>query len=186
MRPILPTLFKIHKLWWDRWIIHHSWSMDHGILNAPAIRTYHSSWRIDGHIVSYDEYKRRKAINDGDLFQSKWFDDDPSYHYLIEYYKQHPEILIGLPMTEKGAHCAGMNSRSLGTCFIGKFDDVAPPDELLKYAATHLFAPVLTISGYKPDILEPHSKYANKSCPGKKFDMDRLRQMVEDSMHGKR
>ena len=173
--PSLKDLIKPDWLWWKWIIIHHSWSKDHGTLDWGGIRKYHTSYRIDGYIVTRAEYIRRKKIRDGKLFQLPW--SDIAYHFGIEKVNGHYEILIGRSILVHGGHCKGMNRNSLGICFIGNYDEVEPPEEMLQFAAERLINPLLKISGYSTDCIAGHRKYAKKTCPGKKFDLNQLKLM---------
>ena len=166
-------------LWWKWIIIHHSWSKDHDTLDWGGIRRYHCAYRIDAHIVTKEEYNRRLKIRDGKQFQKPWFKDDSGYHVGCEYVKGHHEILLGRPLTLPGVQCKGMNNKSLGFCFTGNFDLKAPPEEMLVYAAKRFFVPILQMSGYGVECIKGHRDYANKSCPGKKFDLDMFRDIVK-------
>jgi len=177
LMPSLKDLIKPKWLWWKWIIIHHSWSKDHGTLDWGGIRKYHTSYRIDGHIVTKTEYIRRLDIRDGKLFQPPW--SDIAYHFGIEKVGGHYEILIGRSILVHGGHCKGMNRSSLGICFIGNYDEVEPPEEMLTFAAERLIVPLLKISGYSTDCIVGHRKYAKKSCPGKRFRLDVLQNIVK-------
>lgn len=134
-------------------ILHHSWSRDNGELDWPGIRNYHVK----------------------DL---GW--DAIGYHYGIELYSSHYEILTGRFMDVEGAHCRdkGMNHKSLGLCLIGNFDEVAPPEKQWK-AAVDLTRSIcsrfnLSISS----ILGHREAGSSKTCPGLLFDMDKFRTEV--------
>ncbi|MGB3478367.1 MAG: peptidoglycan recognition family protein [bacterium] len=163
-------------LWWQWIIIHHSWSKDHDTLDWGGIRRYHCAYRIDAYIVTKAEYNRRLKIKNGKLFQVPW--SDIAYHFGVEKVGGHYEILIGGSILEHGAHCKGMNRSSLGICFVGNYDKVEPPEEMLGFAAERLIVPLLKISGYSTDCIVGHRKYAKKSCPGKRFNLDTFQNIV--------
>lgn len=110
-----------------------------------------------------------QIINNNTLFNLPW--NDIGYHFGIEKVNGQYEILIGRPITEYGAQCKGMNNKSLGICFVGNYDLEEPPEEMLQVAATRLIKPLLEISGLKPEYIKGHGDYANKNCPGEKFDI---------------
>jgi len=139
----------------DRVVIHHSKTKDGHTVSWPAIHAYH--------------------VN-----EKGW--SDIGYHAGIEDVGGRFVCMFGRPDVQPGAHCYGQNRRSLGFCFIGDFD-AAPPGRLrLVTACRRVLAPWLLRHGLGVDALVPHRQYANKSCPGSKFDMDELRQICAEVM----
>ena len=95
----------------------------------------------------------------------------------IELVDDHYEILMGRMPDQTGAHCTqeGMNSKSLGICFIGNFD-LTPPEndqwnlgiKLVKYLIYIYKIPIEKVKG--------HREFASyKTCPGIMFDLDKFR-----------
>lgn len=164
---------------WERVLIHYSWSKDHDTLDWPGIRKFHMSYRVDGVSVSKQEYLRRIDLGEGKYFQKPW--RDIGYNFGLELYNDTNEILIGRPLTEYGAHCktGGMNRVAIGVCVIGKFDDTAPDARIYDVLAKRLLAPLTLYHHIPISLIEPHSKYDTyKTCPGKLFDMKKLRDVV--------
>lgn len=125
-------------------IIHHSLTRDSGTVSWGAIRRYHTE-------------------------TNGW--KDIGYHYGIELVENDYEVLVGRPQNIQGAHCPAVNSASLGICFVGNFDLAPPPDEML-IRAVNVFAPIIRSLGISWNNIYPHSKYSQKTCPGKMFPMD--------------
>lgn len=157
-------------------IIHHSYSPDNRQINDwESTRRYHMSWRHNDISIPAAEAKMLMAA--GVDVIPPW--KDIGYHAGQE--RENGKLIrrIGRPETMTGAHCSqqGMNSRSLGYCFVGCYDRVPPTDYELGFAAEWLAD---WIRKYRLTVndIEPHSKYAAKSCPGTVFPMDKLRQMV--------
>ena len=101
---------------------------------------------------------------------------DIGYHWGVEKVDRVYRVHMGRLPTETGAHVGGKNSTSIGVCLVGNFSRAKPPAELLKYAAK--FVSWLSwVSGDLPVV--GHNELANTECPGKHFDMDRFREMVE-------
>jgi N-acetylmuramoyl-L-alanine amidase len=77
-----------------------------------------------------------------------------------------------------GAHTIGMNQSSLGICVVGNYDLAGPSEAVLNRLAD-LCALKCKEYKLKPEDIETHHKYASyKTCPGSKFPMQKLRQMV--------
>ncbi len=136
----------------EKMIIHHSATADSGTLSWPAIRYYHvetNGWSAVG------------------------------YHFGIEWNMSAGggsyEMLVGRPLFHSGAHTAGMNTKSIGVCFVGDYDAREPPVAMLEYAAPRLAHVCRALSiPIKPYTIRGHRDYANKTCPGNKFDIERL------------
>jgi len=120
------------------------------------------------------------AIAKYHYYNKGWLQGGPDtggYNVYVEYVNNKPEIIWGRPLWMDGAHTEGMNHKSIGFCMVGKFDKVAPPQALLAKLAEAIKLVAVEIGGMRP--LEPHSKYnKSKTCPGLKFPMDKLRDMV--------
>lgn len=139
----------------DRIIIHHSATQD-----GPTL-----SWG---------------AIHDHHVNHNGW--NDIGYHAGIEQIGDRYVCLFGRPDVRTGAHTLGENKRSLGFCFVGNFDLRAPGVERFRVAARRVLAPWLLRYGLGVDALLPHRDFAHKTCPGREFDMDLLRQVCAEEM----
>jgi len=136
-------------------IIHCSATKDSGTVSWQAIRRYHM----------------------GTLHWS-----NIGYHFGCELVNNQFEILAGRPLNIAGAHCraAGMNSRSIGFCVIGSFDYIKPPIEQVTLSAKYVagLADLLNIPTSK---IRGHRHFeSKKTCPGKMFDMDGFRKIVDN------
>lgn len=129
-------------------IIHHSATQDSGTVSWTAIRKWHTG------VHPQSPYKWK----------------DIGYHGGIELINDYYEVLLGRPLNESGAHTVGMNNTAIGFCFIGNYDDVSPPDAMLQKAILVL-APLVKAFQIPLTNVHPHSMYAAKTCPGKKFPM---------------
>jgi len=119
-------------------IVHCSATKDSGTVSWSAIRRYHTEtlgWRDIGYHVGIEKVTDAAGRSTYETF-------------------------LGRPLTMQGAHCAaqGMNSRSLGVCFVA--------------ALCRVFnIPVDSIYGHR-DFDK------GKTCPGLEFDMKELRQLT--------
>lgn len=161
-------------------IIHHSATKDGQTVDWEAITRYHTSWRYNGQIIS--ALKAEELINKGVKgVESPW--RDIGYHWGIEIVNNEVVVMQGRPETMAGAHTTqqGMNSKSLGICVVGNYDLVAPSDDVM-LALANLCAKKLIQYGLTIDRIKAHRDYANKTCPGKLFDMNKLREMVKQEV----
>lgn len=137
-------------------VIHHSLTKDGKELNWRAIRKFHieeHGWR------------------------------DIGYHYGIERVGDDITIQYGRPVTQIGAHVAGMNSNTIGICIVGNYDKIKPPKDMLERAGAVVrtlqsaFAvPRSRVIGHREaQKMLGMKKEERKSCPGTKFDMDMFR-----------
>lgn len=87
------------------------------------------------------------------------------------------------PLNAFGAHCEGHNSNGLGVVLAGDFDHEDPKangwDMLVKVVAM-----LAEVFGIPVSKIYPHSAFAAKSCPGKKFSMAEFRRDVEKAQSG--
>jgi N-acetylmuramoyl-L-alanine amidase len=140
-------------------ILHHSASPDHETLkDFDAIRRYHidhNGWR------------------------------DIGYHFVIEDVDGAAQVFSGRPVDQNGAHCPGMNQKSIGICMVGNYDIAPPPAHLVDGLIT-----VLTelMSEYKIPVekILPHRAAAQPghatACPGKFFPMDEIKRRLGSAM----
>jgi len=138
-------------------ICHHSLTKDGPTVSWGAIRKFHTQTLK----------KPYKSIG---------------YHCGVELVKSGDELyfeaLMGRMWTESGAHCRGQNSHSLGICFIGDYDKEAPKPGLVM-AGARIIALWLDIFELAiNDIYSHHNFDPRKSCPGKLFDMEFLKDCV--------
>jgi len=152
-------------------IIHHSLTKDGSTVSWNAIRKYHMSWKHEGRIITHD--KALELIDQGIRnIEQPW--KDIGYHMGIELVGDHYEALLGRAFDDTGAHTRGQNGKSWGVCFIGNFDVEEPSEEMLLFGIKYIKA-LMRIAKMGRDQVFGHCEFSNKSCPGKLFSMDWLR-----------
>ena len=168
-------------------VIHHSATADGSVFNWGAIRRYHTSFRIDGVIVTRDEFERRKAEGLGVRFEAPW--RDIGYHFGLELVGTAWEVIFGRMPEDTGAHCPEllMNQVGIGICVVGNFDAGAPGDDvvgklavLVKWLMQMYRIPAKNVWGHREaqaagGVAPEH----RKTCPGAKFDMEAFRKILE-------
>jgi hypothetical protein len=105
---------------------------------------------------------------------------DIGYHYGIELVNVEYEIIAGRMIDTPGAHCSagGMNHRSIGICFVGNFDLVAPNEDQWDLGLK-LVRALCEIGSIDDKRVFGHREIDGmKSCPGRKFDMVRFRRAL--------
>jgi len=127
-------------------ILHHSLTKDFRTVSWPAIRNYH--------------------VN-----ELNW--QDIGYHFGIEQVNDSYEIFMGRMPYIKGAHARRQNESSLGICFVGDFDTVAVPEGQWKKGLV-LVRWLMNEYNISINNIWPHSAFADKTCPGLKFDIPRF------------
>jgi hypothetical protein len=137
-------------------MLHHSFTKDGDTVSVPAIREFHlaQGWR------------------------------DIGYHYLLEVVgygngKRSLELIVGRPETEQASACpqGGMNVAAIHYCVVGAFDDAAPSDEVYEKLARHLRSACERYGIPVENIVGHHDFNAGKTCPGRLFDLERVRRM---------
>ncbi len=168
-------------------IIHHSATKDGVVNDWDAIRRYHMSWRRQGRILTPEEGQELLAKGVKGVEPP---DREIGYHRGFERIGTTLVLREGRAIGDTGAHCRElhMNSKSIGYCIVGNFD-LEPPDlELLKFVAAQAKKdvaaygiPVQAIRGHREIGAQAGFDWRlgqYKSCPGKYFPMDSLRQFV--------
>lgn len=138
----------IKKRNWSHLIIHHSADKDDLGLDFDNYLDYHVRVRM-------------------------W--QDLGYHGVNEEVEGHSINIYGRPFTRIGAHCRGMNSKSLGFCFAGNFNlEAGPKDARIIDAVRRVIVPWIMYWDIPVEKISPHRKYAKTDCPGKLFRWDKL------------
>ena len=128
-------------------ILHHSASHDGMATNWSQIRFYHTALR-------------------------GW--KNVGYHYGIELVGQDYEVLLGRFENEDGAHCPGHNSKALGVCLVGNFEENYVPSEQYQLALKLVRQLMRNHNILLPNVYG-HRELADTLCPGKYFDLDAFR-----------
>ncbi len=169
---------------WEYIIIHHSATPIATNGSWEAITKFHTSWAIDGHIVSEAEYNRiKKAEPKGHWFKKPYKDN--GYHFGIDNVGGELIYRKGRPLDMNGAHAgSAWNSKALGICMVGDYDKVSPSEELLK----SLWIMVKGLKSFYKipvDNVITHREAnflagatESKTCAGSKFDIDKFRALL--------
>ena len=143
-------------------ICHHSLTKDSITVSGQAIRKYHIE------ILELD---------------------DIGYHFIIEFIgrngrkakvlrQDHYEILTGRMLDKVGAHCRGMNRKSIGICFVGNFDLYKPPHEMWMLGLK-LVRSLMKVFNIPHKNVRGHHEFADyKTCPGLSFNMGKFRDQL--------
>jgi len=161
-------------------IIHHSATKDGDVVDWQAIRRYHKSWAYQGKIIK--EADARNLIAEGKEVKHPWY--DTGYNFGIEKINGEIETLVGRPLTFVGAHTKGRNHDSIGICCIGNYDIATPAEEMYE-AAANLCMVLVDIYSIPLQSIKGHRSFADKSCPGKNFDIQRVIDNVARKVIGK-
>ena len=151
-------------------------------MNKPEYIVVHHSHTPDGRTLSWEAIRKYHIETNG------WH--DIGYHKGVELVKDKVIVLQGRPDNMVGAHAKelGMNSKSIGICVVGNYDEVEPDEDHLNVLKQLCFAymvnykiPVDKIIGHR-EVGKmagfDWTKGQYKSCPGRKFDMDAFRARV--------
>ena len=115
------------------------------------------------------------AIRGYHIAVNRWA--DIGYHYGLERIDGRIILQSGRAPWTEGAHCKaeGRNHDSLGLCVVGRYDEVAPDDELYDRTVQTL-AELCFYFQIRHEAVSGHREYdPGKTCPGLTWDLDRLR-----------
>lgn len=135
---------------WTEIIVHHSASPDSDDPDTPSI----TRWHVEGRGWS-----------------------DVGYHFLVELVDGKYEVCSGRPLAKVGAHCIGHNKTGIGVCFVGDFSSRPVPEAQMQ-AGAELIARLMHEWNIPIQKVSPHKKFWATACPGERFDITLLRQMV--------
>lgn len=152
-------------------MIHHSFTEDGVTVSWPAIRRYH-------------------VVTNG------W--KDIGYHYGVELVtdtgfptgdprRLSIEALIGRPQEEIAAACpqGRMNEIAYHVCCVGNFDDAPPSEALLDVLVKRILVPLVLQDRIALANVVGHRDFnPHKTCPGTKFDLNRVRVKLHDALGG--
>ena len=143
---------------WEEIIVHHTWK--------PTVKDFLS--HPDGlyWVRVIDRFHRSKG----------W--EGIGYHFVLT-----PDglIYVGRKLDKSGAHTVGHNATGIGVCLLGNFDDedlTAAQWISLKYLLAWL-CHAFTIPC---DCIHFHREFANKTCPGRRLDLGKVREAVRVTM----
>ncbi|MEO0341157.1 MAG: peptidoglycan recognition family protein [Bacteroidota bacterium] len=95
------------------------------------------------------------------------------YHYVIS---KDGKIYQTNDLDAISYHTSGQNSRSIGICLTGNYDEEKPPSIQLQQCAQLILA--LDELLFNDLVVLGHRDFSAKSCPGDNFDLDHLKSMV--------
>jgi hypothetical protein len=149
-------------------------------MRTPTHIMVHHSLTADGDTVSWGAIERYHREVNG------W--RDIGYHAGIELTGEEAKLgpfayqaLIGRAPAAMAAACpqGNMNNVALHVCCVGNYDLVEPPRRLIEVLLERVILPWMNEYGIPPEHIVGHRDYnPAKTCPGTKFDLDRLRKMV--------
>lgn len=143
-------------------VLHHSLTADGATVSWDAIRGFHT-----------------RPVSDGG---HGW--REIGYHFGIELVGKTYEILHGREVWERAAAVREDRSNQYGIhiCVVGNFDD-APPPEAQWRKVVELVATLAKIFKTPSNCIIGHNRHSPyKTCPGRRFDLDQLREDVAERL----
>lgn len=102
---------------------------------------------------------------------------DIGYHFVVERVAGDYVAVPGRSLDMIGSHCPGKNASHLGVCFAGNFE-TSEVHELQLSVGAHLVAKLCLQFAIPLEAIEPHRKYRATLCPGSRFPMAELVDLV--------
>lgn len=163
---------------WTHVVIHHSCCVNNHTASWEEILAHHTSWRYNNKKIDKEEGKRFQAQGIKDV-EPPWI--DIGYHAGIELINNSYTIRIGRNVGLKGKHCSQMDDTALGFVFIGNYNVWYPDPVMLDYAALFLAAWLIAFDIPVENVI-PHGMLCQShNCPGELFDMEYLRDAIEEA-----
>ncbi len=110
---------------------------------------------------------------------------DIGYHWVIRFDPAAGwTVEPGRPAAYQGAHVKSHNDHTIGVVVCGNYSRLVPPPEVYEFVAT-VVAGLLRKYALHPNDVRGHREMygARTECPGKFFDLDKLRFIVSEE-HG--
>lgn len=185
---IVPVSYFEHSKKWKGIVLHGSATVDGKLNDWEGIRKYHTSYRIDGNIVTEEVFNQRILIGSGKKFEKPW--SQIGYHAGQEIDGMAVEFKLGRAWNIAGAH-AGIhvnghsvntyNEDYLGYCIVGNWDKTAPTKDVWTYALRAIREIITALNIDKSRVIGHREIYVEagipveKTCPGKLFDLNQFR-----------
>lgn len=163
-------------------VLHHSATKDSASLSWTAIEAFHKSWKVidEQHVqTAVTEAVAKAAQKKGKPIVEPW--KDIGYHYGIEKVDGKVAVLVGRPEDERAAAVAEsvVNETGIHICIVGNFDEVEPDADVIEALVARLIVPLRRRHPVPLKGILGHNYFAPyKTCPGTKFDLKKLQDMV--------
>lgn len=150
----------------DEVVMHHTATLVrhyHGISSVEAVRRYHMS--------------SRPSYPDG------WSDN--GYHHMVG--PTDGKLFRCRPIARSGAHVKGRNAHTVGVSMFGYYDDGHDENSYGQAGYENLcwlLGALLEHFALDLEDLRFHREFANKTCPGYRFSLERVRRDVAAAMSG--
>jgi hypothetical protein len=151
---------------WKYIIIHHSLTKDGKVNDWQAIKAWHTgkAGSPDPKSPDFNPYIAKP-------------DQDIGYHFGLEYVGGILTPQIGRSLNTTGAHCVGKNTDGIGICVVGNYDLSSPGHDQLFMLAS-ICRELMKKFGIGAFRILPHRDFAPKTCPGKYFSMETLKNYI--------
>lgn len=155
---------------WKGIVVHHSATKDGVASDWEAIRNWHTGKTGSDNPAdkNYNKYRIKPMRDIG-------------YEFGLEKVNGRLEYKVGRPLSMDGGHTVGMNTSCVGICVIGNFDLMEP--SIQHYFMTACLCRELMRKFDMPEIsVYAHREFAKKSCPGRLFNMDILKEFINGTI----
>jgi len=101
---------------------------------------------------------------------------DIGYHWVVEKINGKLTAIPGRAEWDTGAHCISRNEDGIGISVVGNFQEEVASEDLYRFVAK-LCQDIMSRHPIKE--IGGHRDYSATACPGKNFDVDKIRQLVK-------
>ena len=147
---------------------------DNAKVNKPVKIILHHTGGTNANPLADTSHHTAQIVEDWHLAKG-WL--GIGYHFYIE---KDGTVFLGRPQHVQGAHTIGQNSRSIGVAMAGNFDATLPT-KAQEVAFKALYLELNEAHGEEFPV-EPHRRYANKSCYGRKLSADYGQELADRAM----
>jgi N-acetylmuramoyl-L-alanine amidase len=144
----------------------------------PSHIVVHHSATPDGLTNDWESIRRYHTHTKG------W--NQIGYHFGLERINGVLTLLKGRPIGSVGAHAIGFNAKSIGICVVGNFDAEVPDSEQMETLSAICVDLQRQFDIPRKNVIGHRETYVllgvpvQKTCPGKLFSMDLLRERLID------